>query len=157
MFCMKCGCQNEERARHCIQCGNALYAAPPAVQQAPVCPRCGTRNEGQARHCIQCGSPLGAMPGIQGIPGMQAMPGMQGMPAPSDYMVQSVLVTLFCCLPLGIAGIVKSRSVAKAIALGDMAGAKAASDQVKTLLWIGFAVGGVITLFAIIASIAGSR
>ncbi len=63
------------------------------------------------------------------------------MPLPAgtvpNYMVQSILVTLCCCLPLGIVGIVKAGEVNNRLAAGDLEGALKASRTVRTCLWIG--------------------
>src|SRR5262245_2690227 len=48
-----------------------------------------------------------------------------------NYLVQSILVTLFCCLPLGIVSIVFAAQVNSKVAAGDYAGAQKASDQAK--------------------------
>jgi hypothetical protein len=67
-----------------------------------------------------------------------------------SYMVQAILVTLFCCLPLGIVGIFKANTINKKIRAGDIAGALADSKSNKTLLWVGFGVGLVINALLII-------
>ncbi|MFZ8836438.1 MAG: CD225/dispanin family protein [Flavobacteriales bacterium] len=42
-----------------------------------------------------------------------------GIP-PKSYMVESILVTLLCCLPLGIAGIVNASKVESAFYAGNV-------------------------------------
>ena len=51
--------------------------------------------------------------------------------APKNYLVWSILVTLFCCLPLGIVAIVKSASVNGLWAQGQYAEAQAAAASAK--------------------------
>jgi Interferon-induced transmembrane protein/GYF domain 2 len=51
-----------------------------------------------------------------------------GVP-PKTWLVESILVTLFCCLPFGIAGIVNASKVESAFYAGDIFGAQHASDQ----------------------------
>jgi predicted secreted protein len=73
-----------------------------------------------------------------------------------NYMVQAVLVTLFCCLPLGIVGIFKANTINKKIRAGDIAGALADSKSNRTLLWVGFFVGlviGVLYFFRTLAAL----
>jgi predicted secreted protein len=70
-----------------------------------------------------------------------------------NYMVQSVLATLFCCLPLGIVSIFKANEVNRKVAAGDYAGAMAASKANKTLLWVSFGIGVVGTLIYVVAAI----
>jgi hypothetical protein len=81
-----------------------------------------------------------------------------GAPLPAgtvpNYMVQSILVTLCCCLPLGIVGIVKAGEVNNRLALGDYDGAVKASRTVKTMLWIGFGLGlGGSILYGILVAV----
>ena len=66
-------------------------------------------------------------------------------------MVQAILVTLLCCLPLGIVGIFKANGINKKIAAGDIAGALADSKANKTLLWVGCIVGLVINVLYFMA------
>jgi hypothetical protein len=51
-------------------------------------------------------------------------------------------------MPLGIVCLVKAAQINKLLAANDYAGALKASKTNRTLLWIGFAVGAVLT-FAI--------
>jgi predicted secreted protein len=69
-----------------------------------------------------------------------------------NYMTQAILVTVFCCLPIGIFSIIKAKEVNKLLLAGDYAGALAASNANKTLLWIGCISGLVITVFYIYAN-----
>ena len=50
---------------------------------------------------------------------------------PKTWLVQSILVTLFCCLPFGIAGIVNASKVESRFYAGDKVGAQRASDNAK--------------------------
>ena len=122
------------------------------------CPQCGKQNEETSLHCTQCGSLINmAAPVAPPSPQQFVQPPMyQGAPPPvpmqiPNYMVQAVLVTLFCCLPLGIVGIFKASGINKKIAVGDLAGALADSNSNKTLLWIGFGVGLVVNAFWIMS------
>lgn len=62
-----------------------------------------------------------------GYPPQQPPAGQQ----PDNYLVWSILVTLFCCLPLGIVAIVKSTQVSGLWAQGRYAEAQAAADSAK--------------------------
>jgi predicted secreted protein len=68
-----------------------------------------------------------------------------------NYMVQAVLVTLLCCLPIGIVGIFKANGINKKIAAGDIAGALADSKSNKTLLLVGCIAGLVISVLYVMA------
>ena len=66
-----------------------------------------------------------------------------------NYLVQSILVTLCCCLPFGIVAVVYSAQVNGKLAAGDIAGAQNASKNAKMWAWIAFGTGIVITLLSL--------
>jgi peptidoglycan biosynthesis protein MviN/MurJ (putative lipid II flippase) len=69
---------------------------------------------------------------------------------PKNWLVESILVTLFCCLPFGIAGIVYASQVSSKFAAGDQAGALQASKDAAKWTKIGFFVGlGIMVLYII--------
>lgn len=73
-----------------------------------------------------------------------------------NHLVMAILVTLLCCLPLGIVAIVNAAQVNGKLAAGDFAGARRASRSAKLWsLWslgVGL-VGGILYLtVAIIGS-----
>ena len=57
------------------------------------------------------------------------------------YLPHAIVVTLCCCLPLGIPAIVYAAQVSSKLAAGDIAGARAASNNARTWFWIALAVG----------------
>jgi hypothetical protein len=64
--------------------------------------------------------------------------------APNNYLVWSILVTLFCCLPLGIVAIVKSSQVNGLWAQGQYAEAQAAADSAKKFVTWSAIIGVVV-------------
>jgi hypothetical protein len=58
-----------------------------------------------------------------------------------NYLVPAILVTLCCCLPLGIPAIVFAAQVNGKLAAGDVAGAQELSRKAKTWCWIAFGLG----------------
>jgi len=60
---------------------------------------------------------------------------------PKNWLVESILVTIFCCLPFGIAGIVNAAAVNTKIAAGDYAGAQVSSAAAAKWTKIGFFIG----------------
>ena len=67
---------------------------------------------------------------------------------PKNWLVESILVTLFCCLPFGIVGIVNAANVNAQFDAGDYAAAEKASKEAGKWTKIGFWVGlGCIVLF----------
>lgn len=61
-------------------------------------------------------------------------------PPPKNWLVESILVTIFCCLPFGIAGIVNAANVNSRWVAGDRDGALRASQQAGKWTKIGFFV-----------------
>jgi hypothetical protein len=83
-------------------------------------------------------------------------PPFSGAPQPKNWLVESILVTLFCCLPFGIAGIVNAANVNSKYAAGDYIGAEAASKAAGKYTKIGFYCGiGVIVLYVIFFVVMG--
>ena len=72
-----------------------------------------------------------------GFAGSASAPPMQ-IP---NYLWQSIVVTLCCCLPLGIVAIIFAAQVNQKLAVGDIAGAQNASKQAKMWCWIAFGLG----------------
>jgi hypothetical protein len=115
-----------------------LYSAtpPPPVTPPPVPPTYAT--------------------GQQGFTGSQS----QGTKTtiPKNWLVESILVTLFCCLPFGIVGIVHASKVESLYSRGDYDGAADASAKAKkwTMLgfWIGIAVAALYFIFFILGAAA---
>lgn len=58
-----------------------------------------------------------------------------------NYLVQSILVTLCCCMPFGIPAIIFAAQVNGKLTAGDVAGAQEASRKAKLWCWIGFGLG----------------
>lgn len=69
---------------------------------------------------------------------------------PKNWLIESVLVTLFCCLPLGIVGIINAAKVDSKFRAGDMAGAEESAKEAAKWVKIGFFVGLVFIVFYLI-------
>jgi|SRR5450432_1878213 len=75
---------------------------------------------------------------------------------PKNWLVESILVLIFCCLPFGIAGIVFASQVNSKWAAGDYNGALQASKDAAKWTKIGFFVGlGVGILYCIAVFVFG--
>ncbi len=113
------------------------------------CRKCGGQNDDNAYKCVQCGEVLQQAPQV-GLP-TQTIP---------NYLVQAILVTIFCCLPFGIVAIVYAAQVNGKLQAGDTAAATDASKKAKTWCWVAFGVGLAVTLLYIIiivmAAVAGN-
>ncbi len=121
-----------------------------------TCTACGTSNLDTASICVNCGKPLGSAPSQTYTPppppsqtsytpprppvgaSYNAVPVTEPIP---NYLIQSILVTLCCCLPLGIVAIVFSAQVNSKLAVGDIAGARDASAKAKLFCWIALGLG----------------
>jgi hypothetical protein len=116
------------------------------------CPQCGASNPENVALCVQCGRSLQA-----GVPAAPIQtPGVVLPPGTTiqNYLVFAILTTVLCCLPAGIPAIVYAAQVNGKLQAGDMAGAKAASDNAKMWCWISFGLGlGVIVVYGILATV----
>ena len=73
---------------------------------------------------------------------------------PDSNLVWAILVTVLCCLPLGIVSIVKSTQVSGLWAQGRYAEAHQAADDAKKWAIWGAVIGGIIILIGTIVNIA---
>ncbi len=84
-----------------------------------------------------------------GQPGYGAPP-----PAINNYLVPSILATIFCCWPLGIPAIINAAKVNQLLAMGDIHGAQEAARKAKMwTIWSVASIGVVVVLYAIAAII----
>lgn len=65
---------------------------------------------------------------------------------PATHLVLSILVTCFCCLPLGVVGIVYAAQVESRYNARDFSGAANASQKAKNFSLAGLAAGGIIVV-----------
>ena len=75
---------------------------------------------------------------------------METNTCPKTWMAESILVTIFCCLPFGIAGIVFAAKVSSLYAAGRYEEAEAASKTAGTWSKIGFFVGLVVIILSML-------
>ncbi|MGB4205819.1 MAG: CD225/dispanin family protein [Bacteroidales bacterium] len=74
---------------------------------------------------------------------------------PKTWLVESILVTLFCCLPFGIVGIVYAAKVESRFYAGDIVGANRAAAEAKKWTTISFWIGIAAGLIYLITFLAG--
>jgi len=74
---------------------------------------------------------------------------------PKTYLVESILVVIFCCLPFGIVGIVNASKVESLYYAGRIEESERASKNAKTWVTWGFVCGIVVTIIYLIITIAG--
>lgn len=102
------------------------------------CPKCGSENDNNAVQCTNCGQTFGGQ-----TPVAQGAASNSGAPAANipNYLVQSILSTLCCCLPFGIVSIIFASQVNTKVAAGDIAGAMDSSKKAKMWCWVSFGCG----------------
>ena len=113
------------------------------------CPNCGTNNLDNASVCVNCGRSLSVAQASYIPPAPPVSPGSYtaspaGTAPISNWLWQSILVTLCCCLPLGVVGIIFAAQVNTKLAQGDVAGAQESARKAKMFTLIGLGIGLVI-------------
>jgi hypothetical protein len=82
---------------------------------------------------------------------------MPGQPIKiKNYLLESILVTLLCCLPFGIAGIVNAAQVNSKVAAGDIAGAQSSAESAKKMCLIGVVGGFIIGIIYFVLGFMGA-
>ena len=121
------------------------------------CTSCGTENDDGARFCKSCGKAI-----AEPAPGARRFdPESSGADGPPphvpNYLVQAILVTVFCCLPFGIVSIVYAAQVNGKLQAGDITCARQASANARTWAWVSFGVGlASIALYLIVFGVFGA-
>jgi H+/Cl- antiporter ClcA len=81
---------------------------------------------------------------------------LENQSCPKTWLLESILVTIFCCLPFGIVGIVYASKVTSLFASGQVQQSMEASHNAKRWVTIAFIVGIVCgILYTILYSILG--
>ena len=136
--------------------GDQPGAVPPApgAGASGGIPQYGQYGSGDAGQYGQGGYGAGGQgPGYPA--GGYGQPGGYGGPPPPNYLVWSILVTVLCCLPLGIVSIVFSSQVNSKWNAGDQAGAADSSRKAKQFAIWGAVIGVVVSVLYGILIFAG--
>jgi hypothetical protein len=84
-----------------------------------------------------------------------APPGPKG-PFSENWLVEAILVTLLCCLPFGVVGIIFAAQVNTKQQAGDMEGAEKSRREAAKWTKLGFWIGlGVLVLYVIFWLVLG--
>jgi uncharacterized membrane protein YvbJ len=95
------------------------------------CTNCGNEIDDKAVVCPKCGVPV--------------QDANANTPTVPNNLVGAIL-SLFCCLPLGIPAVVFACQVNSKLKAGDIEGAKKAAKTAKVLMIIGIVLGLIIAL-----------
>ncbi len=76
-------------------------------------------------------------------------------PRPKNWLVESILATVFCCMPFGIAGIVYAAKVDSLYNRGDYRGADFASADAKKWTMVSFWLGIVVIVIYFFIGVLG--
>lgn len=119
------------------------------------CPKCGAQNYDNEYKCSACGTILNQNANqntnVNTNTNQNQNLGNKNVP---NYLVPSILVTLFCCLPLGILSIFTSMKVDEKLRNNDYSGALDASNKAKTYCIISVVCGCVIGIIFFFISLA---
>ena len=112
-----------------------------------VCNVCGHTNEPDVKFCTSCGNAITQEGGQN-----NAQNPMQYETPPNipNYLAFSIIVTILCCLPLGIAAIIKSTQVDKFIATGNYQSAMESSKQAKLFCILSAVLGVIVSIIYVI-------
>ena len=156
MDCPTCGARNDDRYRFCGTCGQKLQEQSSIPRNRDPIDREPPPETGPVFDPYRGPGPIEQAPPPDPAPGYGSYraPGSHPTRIP-NYLVQAILVTLFCCVPFGIISIVYAAQVNGKVALGDIEGALRTSRSAKKWAWISFGVGLVITVGWIIYVIVG--
>ena len=84
-----------------------------------------------------------------------APPGPKG-PFSENWLVEAILVTLLCCLPFGVVGIIFAAQVNTKQQAGDNEGAEKSRREAAKWTKLGFWIGlGVILLYVLFVFVMG--
>ena len=116
------------------------------------CKQCGAQVPDGASFCTQCGYPQGdqqpnlttAAPPVDLIANPQSL---------NDYLVQNVLSTFCCCMPLGVVGIVFSINAGSARDRGDWTAAQKNARYAKYCFWAALLLGFLTWIMLIIGTV----
>ena len=95
------------------------------------CKHCGTELPEGTKYCPSCGTPQESQT-RQEIRNYECS-------RPSNHLALAIIVTLMCCIPLGIVSIVYSGKVDTALSKGDISEAESMSRKARN-----WAIAGII-------------
>lgn len=103
------------------------------------CKNCGTQVPDGTRFCTNCGCNLSD--DCAPVQGATSQPGVSGAGRPSTYLALSIIVTILCCLPFGIVGIVYASKTDSCYSKGFIDEAWTNSRKAKNWSIAGLVIG----------------
>lgn len=97
------------------------------------CSQCGAECPADAQFCTQCGVAIGSTATTYQYESAKIQV--------NTYLVHNILVALFCCLPLGVIGLIFSILAYSACGKGDIDGAQSNASIAKIFFWISVIFG----------------
>jgi len=148
-YCRNCGKEVNKGAYACLSCGL------PPMKGLNFCHQCGAACHQEAVICVKCGVNLENRTSFshQSQPVTNKADSNKDLFAPQmpkTWLAESILVTLFCCLPFGIVGIINASKVESQFNAGNIDGAIGASEEAKKWTNISFWIGIVVGVIYII-------
>ena len=131
MYCGKCGNRVDDDARFCPSCGARLDRQGQSGDGASAAPESPYHTSGEYQEPPQ--PPYGGP-----------------TPHVKNYLVESILCTICCCLPFGIPGIVFAAQVDGKLKAGDVQGAIESSEKAKKWTLVSFILGLISNVISLI-------
>jgi len=125
------------------------------MSEVMSCPHCNGEMSvtpdlyGQIVRCPHCNGEM-SIPAPQTAPTTGTLSSRYISKDVPNYLVYSILVTLFCCVPFGIAAIVMSVQANSKKAAGDYVGARRAASSAKSWCIAAFVCGLIAAVFVFI-------
>ena len=138
------GNKNDPVQRRLIVSGKAIRRTVSIMPRHRFCQECGNKLNPRAVVCPKCGVP------VQDRAMGKSSP-IDLLNPPPNHLVGAILVTLFCCLPVGVAAIVFAIIVNTCLASGDVKGARTASRTAGILINVALICGVVLFGISIVS------
>lgn len=130
---------------------------------ATFCSKCGTAAMAETQQfCMSCGSNLHGSQTTMDNTLPVNRPNM-GNPTntnqpPKNWLLESILATFLCCLPLGVVGVVQAMKVESRFYAGDIEAATKAAEEAKkwTIITVvtGVVCGFIYGVIMVIAAVS---
>lgn len=130
MICSNCGVPNDDHASHFVQCGQPM----PADSTPPLNPHDQPQKYNQQQDHSQ--QNYNQQPPLS--PGPQPYAPAEKV---KNYLIESILITICCCLPFGIPAIVYAALSSGKMSSGDIEGAKKMAANARMWCLIGLGAG----------------